>query len=80
MTTDVRRRSPVLILLVLAVLFSAAIHPEASTIINAIDNGLARKPCSTGLYVSPIRGTLLAVTDLGGGQQGGQIIRFFEYR
>ena len=78
------RRNPALALLVLAlavaVLFSAAVHPEARVVINAIDNGLAKRPCSTGLYVSPIRGTFLAVADLPNGQQGGQIIRFFEYR
>ena len=78
------RRNPALALLVLAfavaVLMSAAVHPEASVVVNAIDNGLAKRPCSTGLWVSPVRGTLLAYTLLPNGQYGGQIIRFFEYR
>lgn len=78
------RRNPALALLVLAfavaVLMSAAVHPEASVVIDAIDSGLAKRPCSTGLYISPVRGTLLAIADLGNGQQGGQIIRFFEYK
>ena len=78
------RRNPALALLVLAfavaVLMSAAVHPEAQVVRDAIDNGLKTKPCSTGLYVSPIRGTFLAYTKMANGEYGGQLIRFFEYR
>jgi len=65
--------------ILIAILLSAASHPEAVNVYAAIDSNI-KSGCRDGLYVSLTRGTLLVVVDMGGGQSGGQVIRFFETR
>lgn len=69
----------ILVAILLSALFSAASHPEAVNVYAAIDSNIG-SGCRDGLYVSLTRGTLLVVVDMGGGQSGGQVIRFFETR